>query len=582
MTIQNQLSVKEINEVLRTIDPEKDIVAIECKHAVYTQHQRGEVSDMVTVKQLIHLKDGRKIPTLKFFKDYDRPFWITHKRHQNHKDKKEWEYADKLIKRECKHINLRHAVTQALGYGNPRGQLKTIARSPFLYGVDITTPTLIKESYQRRWPDTFTPNTVAVIDSETDVLYDLDARNPILLTLTFGNRVLVTVAKDWIKDTPDYINRLNECVQKNLKDDFEKRQIKMDVIICDNAAEMVIKVIEACHAWQPDFVTFWNMDFDMTVMLNVLERADVNLAELFSDSRVPKDYRYFNYRRGPSMKVKADGTVENLSPYDRWHVVEFPASFQFVDAMCVYRQIRKAKGKASSYSLGYTLDTNLDRNKLYFDVVNVKGVKDGSLEWHAIMQREYKIEYSVYNIFDCIGVELLDEKTRDLQTQISVLSGYSEYGVFSSNPKRTSDKLHFFCLGIGKVAGCVSDQMADELDKLIQGKEDWITTLPTHSVVANGICLLKELPNVRSLIRMYVSDADIESTYPNGEIAMNLSKETTMGEMCRVQGVTPARHRILGVNLTGGPVNSIEIMTEITGLPSQFKMLELYQQRRQG
>lgn len=481
--IQDHLSVSEINDILRNLKPD-DIAALECKHAVYTQSQSGADSDMVTVKQLIHLKDGRKIPSLKFFKDYERPFWITHKRYQNHKDKKEWEYKDKLIERKCKQLNLRQSVCQALGYGNPRGQMKTIARSPFLYGVDITTPTLIKESYQRQWPNTFTPNTVAVIDSETDVLYDLDAKNPILLTLTYRNRVLVTVLKDWIKDTPDFTNRLDQCINKHLKDDFEARGIKMDVVVCDNAAEMVVKIIEACHVWQPDFVTFWNMDFDMTVMLNVLEKADVNLAELFSDPRVPKDYRYFNYRRGPSMKVKANGNVENLASYDRWHVVEFPASFQFVDAMCVYRQIRKAKGKAPSYSLNYTLDTNLNRSKLYFDI-DVKGVQDGSLEWHAVMQREYKIEYTAYNIFDCIGVELLDEKTRDLQTQISVLSGYSEYGVFSSNPKRTSDKLHFFCLGVGKVAGCVSDQMADELDKLVVDKDDWIDS----SVVSVTHCM---------------------------------------------------------------------------------------------
>ncbi len=578
--IQDHLSVAEINDVLRGLDP-KDVTAIECKHAVYTQSQSGKDSDMVTVKQLIHLKDGRKIPSLKFFKDYERPFWITRKNFQNHKDKKEWEYSDKLIERKCKHINLRQSVCQALGYGNPRGQMKTIARSPFLYGVDITTPTLIKESYQRRWPNTFTPNTVGVVDSETDVQYDPDAKNPILLSLTYRQRVLMTVLKDWVKDTPDFEARLNDCIDKHLKADFEDRKIKkVEVVMCDSAAEMVIKIIEACHAWQPDFVTFWNMDFDMTVMLNVLEKADVNLAELFSDPRVPKDYRYFRYKRGPSMKVKADGTVENLSPYDRWHVVEFPASFQFVDAMCVYRQIRKAKGKAPSYSLGYTLDTNLNRNKLYFDVVDVKGVKDGSLEWHVIMQREFKIEYAVYNIFDCIGVELLDEKTRDLQTQISVLSGYSEYGVFSSNPKRTSDKLHFFCLGIGKVAGCVSDQMADELDKLVVSKDDWIVTLPTHQVEANGICLLKELPEVRSLIRMYVSDADIESTYPNGEIAMNLSKETTMGEMCKIKGISPTRLRIVGVNLTGGPSNAIEILREVTGLPTQLEMLEIYKKRK--
>lgn len=577
--IQDHLTVDEINEIVKGLRPD-DIVGMECKHAVYTVSNKTEGSDLVTVKQLIHLKDGRKIPTLKFFRDYERPFWITQPRHQNHTDKKEWEYKDKLIERTTRQCNLRESICRALGYGNPKGQLKTLARSPYLYGVDITTPTLIKAKYQQTWPDLFTPNTVAVIDSETDVVNG-SGTDPILLTITFRDRVLVTVDKNWIKDVPNFVERVHEACAKHLKEDFEARKIKMDIVICDTHVEMIKRVIEACHQWQPDFVTFWNMDYDMTVMLNCLEKENVDMAELFSDKRVPPEYRYFNYRRGPTMKVKADGSIENLASYDRWNVVEFPASFQFIDAMCVYRQIRKASGKAPSYSLDYTLRTNLEgRHKLYFEIDD-KNVPEGGIEWHVIMQMRYKVEYTVYNIFDCIGVELLDEKTRDLQTQISVLSGYSEYSIFTSNPKRTSDKLHFFCLNIGKVASCVSDQMANELDKLVLSKEDWIVTLPTHSVDANGLKILEEVPEIQSLIRMYVSDADIESTYPNGEIVMNLSKETTMMEMCKVEGISKSRQRLLGVNLTGGPSNAVEIMTEVAKLPGPDQMLELYMQRRQ-
>ncbi len=101
-------------------------------------------------------------------------------------------------------------------------------------------------------------------------------------------------------------------------------------------------------------------------------------------------------------------------------------------------------------------------------------------------------------------------------------------------------------------------------------------TLPTHSVERNGICMVKDLPTVRSFVRRYTSDADIGSTYPNGEIIMNLSKMTTMYEVCRIAGVTPSKQRLVGVNLTGGPVNSIEIMTEVMKAPDPFELLELF------
>lgn len=102
-------------------------------------------------------------------------------------------------------------------------------------------------------------------------------------------------------------------------------------------------------------------------------------------------------------------------------------------------------------------------------------------------------------------------------------------------------------------------------------------TLPTHNVVPNGVYLIKELPNVRSGVRKAVSDADIGSTYPNGEILMNLSKMTTMMELCRVDGVLPSNQRLLGVNLTGGPVNAIEIMTSALKAPNSFDLLEAFQ-----
>jgi hypothetical protein len=567
------MTPKEINDIIRTLKPE-DIAGLECKHAVYTRSSQNPRSDMVTVKEIIHTKDGRKLPRLRAFKDYERPFWITTKQHQTYKGKKEWEYEKKLQKYMTKQCTMNQAICAAQGYGNPNTQLKILARNPYLFGCDISTPTLIKALYQQKSDNLFTPNTVAVIDSETDMVKG-DGKDPIILTVTFKDKVFITVREDWIAGIAMPKETILKAMHQHLSKYIEERNITFEILITPSMSDMCVKVIEKCHEWQPDFVTFWNMDFDMTVMLDVLQANGVNLADLFSDPRVEPDYRYFNYRRGPSVKQKADGTIENLASYDRWHVVEHPASFQFIDAMCVYRQIRKAKGKEPSYSLDYTLKKQLNLGKLYFDTGESEA-KEGSVEWHVEMQLNFKIPYVVYNVFDCIGVELLDEKTRDLQTQVSVLSGYSEYGVFHSNPKRTSDKLHFFCLNIGKVAGTVSDTMSDENDPFLLGPEEWIVTLPTHLVENNGLPLLEELPEVRSSVRKYVSDADITSTYPNGEIIMNLSKETTMMELGRIQGITGSRQRLIGINLTGGPANAIEILHEVVKAPTPVEMLELY------
>lgn len=57
---------------------------------------------------------------------------------------------------------------------------------------------------------------------------------------------------------------------------------------------------------------------------------------------------------------------------------------------------------------------------------------------------------------------------------------------------------------------------------------------------------------------------------------MNLSKETTMMELARIKGMTGDRQRLVGINLTGGPANAIEIMSEVLKVPGPIEMLELY------
>ena len=559
---------------MQPLDKEK-IKAIECKHVAYTRSAYGNKSDMLTIKEIVHMTDGTQTIRLSFKENYKRPFWMTKKIYQKKQQKKEWEYLNKLDRYESKQIDLCESIVRIQGFGNPKSNLKMLARSPYLYGADISPQALVKAAYQHRWPNTFTPNTVAVIDSETDVVNG-KGDVIILLTITMKNKAFIAVNENWLSNTANRQEEILNALNTHLRDDIEKRKIEFEIFFTDRPGEMVEKVMAKAHEWKPDFVTFWNIDYDMTVMIEALENEGYDLPTVFSDPAVPVEYRHFRYKRGPKIKVKADGTAENLASYDQWHVVECPASFFMIDSMCVFRQIRRAKGKFPSYSLDYTLETNLKRNKLYFNIGDLG--KPGSIEWHVQMQMHHKVAYLVYNVFDCIGVELLDEKTRDLQTQISILSGFSEYEVFNSNPKRTSNDLHFFCLKNGKVAGTVSDQMVDELDECLLSLQDWIVTLPTHLVENNGIPLLRELPNVRSTVRKYVSDADITSTYPNGEIIMNLSKETTMMELGRIKGVTTSAQRLVGVNLTGGPVNAIEIMEEVMRAPTSWDLLDAFMQ----
>lgn len=557
-----------------TMDEVEDV---ECKHATYTQDGQG--NDLLTLKVVYHLKDGRDVPAVEFIENFKRSFYLTLPQYQNHKDKKEWEEARFVREYKTTQSNLQDSIIRAQGFGRP-GQLRHLARNQYLYGCDIGTPALVKKRYQDRWPNGFRPNSVCVLDTETDMLAGDDSI--IICSITMKNRALITIRGDYAAGIGGDVRAkiIEHCrARPEIARVLKERKVSLDIRVYGTDTEMVVACIEELHKWQPDFVTFWNMDFDMSRMLEALQIrggfTNEDLANLFSDPRVPPQYRKFNYRRDNPMKRKDDGSYENKANYDMWNVVETPASFWFICSMCTYRRIRLAAGKQASYSLEYTSQKHLKHGKVYDDLPNVTA-RDGTGQWHIQMQRFQKVPYIVYNLFDDIVVEQLDEKVLDLNTQISILSKMSSYDIFHSNPRKTADDLHFFVQTVGHVVGSCSDKMVDDNDALLAGKEGWIMAFPCHTIEDNGLPMFKELPNVRSMVRMFVSDADIVSTYPNGERIMNLSKSTTMAELCRIKGISLSKQQLLGVNLTGGPVNAVKILHETCGLPSAREMLELY------
>lgn len=574
----------EAKEILRTLKKE-EIKAIECKSVFYSEHiERDEESDLLTVKELVHLHDGRILPNIRFIKDYERPFWLVKDHLKTYKDKREWISKDDVIQYKSTQIRLRKSICHHRGWGDPRQRLQVIARDQYLFGCDIQTPALIKRGYQKRWPDLFTPNRVCALDSETDMLEIEGDKVPIMLSITMKEKAFFGYLNRINKKVPEYEAKLHvKFKEVAAKDpDVAKRNITLTSKGYDTPGQLVAGVIAELHKWQPDLVAIFNINFDMTVMIDALQKEHYHLPDVFCDPSVPAAYRYFHYRRDNPVKMKSNGKPFNKDWYDMWNYIDAPAGFFWVDTCCVYRYIRVAQGKEAKYSLEYILNKNLGESKLYLECEGVDA-PPSTAEWHMQMQANALVEYGVYNLYDVIRLEQLDEKTLDLCNQISLLSGYSDYQIFNSTPKKTSDKLHFYCLEeTNEVIGSVSDQMVDELDRYVIEKNGYIKTLPAYSVTNDGLELFKDtLPGLRSLIYRYVSDADIASTYPNGQIILNLSKDTTALELCKIRGVSTEEQILLGVNLTGGKVNSIEIMTTIGRLPTLRDMLDIYDQSKQ-
>jgi hypothetical protein len=100
--------------------------------------------------------------------------------------------------------------------------------------------------------------------------------------------------------------------------------------------------------------------------------------------------------------------------------------------------------------------------------------------------------------------------------------------------------------------------------------------LQSYLVEDNGICLVKENPNLRTNIRIGAVDLDVAGSYPNTGVAANISKETTKKELSSVAGVDENTKRMCTINLSAGHVNAVEICTNLLGMPSLDQMLEAF------
>lgn len=475
----------------------------EFKHGTYVTAKDGSFDDALFIKEYITHPDGRREPNLFMVENFKRPFWITREMYRNHKDKKFSEDIKKLQRFSSTQINLTREIARALGRTPSRNSsLRQICRSPYVYGCDVTTPVLFKHQYMTRWPEYITDNTVAALDAETNMF--TDEGEPIMYSLTMKERAYIVIVRSFLEGITNPEERIQQALRKYLGDVVEERKIALEIDFAEQCGEATYKLIQKAHEWKPDILSIWNVNFDMKKIIWSLEKYGYDLADVFSDPSVPYKYRHFKYREGPSQKVTASGKFMALHPAEQWHTVETPASFYVLDAMCVYLKLRIAGGKEPSYALDYILQKHLGIRKLNFEEAD--HLKGGN--WHSFMQKNYPIEYCVYNLFDCISLEMLDEKTTDLSRMISSMSGPSEYDRFGSQPRRTCDDLHFECLEKGQVIATTSDQMEDENDKYTPHLRNWIVTLPSHLVDDNGVQAVAELPNQRTTLRAHVADLD--------------------------------------------------------------------------
>ena len=478
-------------------------VGIECRFATYVKPPEAGLPDLHLVKEQVHKADGTVVPVVKPVYNYERPYWIVKKGYRNFEQPKEWIEKERVNEFHSTQGDLLFKAASSLGKPYFKKSIKDLAaESPYLFGIDIKSTAVIKNDYMVKYPDLKTEYSVGVFDTETDVIHGTE--EIIMATFSFGKICFTAVQKSFFKGVANPEQEVLEKTNKYLEQYITARGIKPVLVIVDSEIDVLIETFKVIHEAKPDFLSIWNMKFDIGKILEACDRANFPVEHLMCDPSVPNEYRSFKFILGPNQKKTASGLVMPIKPAAQWHTVKCPASFYVIDAMCAYKHTRMGEQEKKSYSLDFILGEELNLSKLKFEEAD----EYAGLAWHVFMQTYYKVEYAVYNIFDCIGVELLDEKTKDLQLVISTQSRASEYTIYNSQPRRLVDDFYFFCRDRGYILGSCSNEMVHELDAYVVGMIGHIVTLPSHQTVDNGVRAIKELPDVRTYIRRHVADLD--------------------------------------------------------------------------
>lgn len=551
-----------------TVEPQ-DILAIECVHASYSKARWGKPKDAVIVKEIIHTKDGRRVPNLRIIENFERSFGITKEAHRTHKDKRPYEEIQHLNLFKCTQHELQDRVARAQGQPGKKGRLRQLARDPYLYGVDIKTPVLVKRAYRDKFKLAPTPASVAVYDIETNM--NSPEEEIIMASMTMKERVRTRITLDWVpvEMRETFVADVKKRCRELIGDVMDARGItedNLDIQFAQAPAGCVVECFEAAHMWQPDYVNIFNMKFDIPKSLEALDHAGINYDSVFSDPRVPKEFRNFKWNLGPDKKVKkndGEDTVVPIGPIDQWHTCDTQASFIIADSMLLYKRIRVASANDPSYSLDYLLNKHGLKGKLKF----VEADEYEGRAWHEFMQANYPIEYTVYNIYDCLATESLDEATGDIRYTLPALLKSSEYYNYDSQPTMVADDYHFFLLKHKKMLASTSDKMITDVDGFSPGLRGWINTLHAYLGPEPDSDVVKDIPGHSIPIYTHTSDVDVVSTYPTLQGVLNIEANTTQTELSSVDGYDRDTYRQVGIDLSGGVNNGAAIAQTILGLP---------------
>ena len=527
-------------------------------------------------------KEGlTKETKMRIVKDTTVEYFITKEGLQNQNVKKQTCSINEVDGYTCRQKDLAYEIGRRLkipGY-NPLAEL---SKSYYLYGADISAEFLLRMKYNKNsmedakklnLPESLPYSLLkrGALDIETSVLGNYKLGNTQLIgdeinLISFVDddfNVYCSIFKPFLqgKTEEDVINHVNKVFTGVTKEDnkIDKYGIKFNYFIHDSELECIKWIFKKIHEVGLDFISVWNMGFDIPGIMNRIAYHGEQVENIFCHPKIPKNYRVCKYKKGK--------TRDSEHFAEKWDWLSCTSISQFYDSMGLFARLKKVDGHENSYRLGYITDKYIGENKLFAEEEST---------FH-VMETERFLDFIAYNIWDAVLLVILEKKMNHVHNLFG-LSQDNPFSIFNKNTVKGKNLYYKYCRENDEVLCTVvgnaydTDNDVDELPALGGA------VLNPNLAINTGVDFLKDSKRL-SKVHKKNKDIDAEGMYPSISQVINDSRDTVLYTLLAINN-DPNKVEDFTTNYIDTKENSVYLMNEYFNLPNYEEMLKEYEKRK--
>lgn len=458
--------------------------------------------------------------------------------------------------------------------GGGYARYQTLINDPNVFGADINQDVLIKQGYYNQYKAISDKYKVGGLDIETNMIADriygpIGCMDEIIIVnyvtsdMTIYSGVLkqfihkhdrlkiITAIEVALRDTRGKLNDKARAI-------FDKFEPNLVFEVFDTEKELIEWTFKNVHNDRPDYVSIWNLDFDVPRFIKRMEANDMEPKDYFCHPEVPKEYRFCKYRRDDNPNLQ--------HPSHAWHVLSCTGPTWWIDGMCLYSRLRKHFGVEDSYKLDAICQKLLGSGKL--------GFEGGG--GHVDMQTKFPVEYCAYGVIDSVLLILLEELNNDI-TQMHMLLAYSDIPSFAQQTVQLANRFYDYCKQrklvpasqVGKVMMKTDDEIVNVGGNVLEPGLAWRTGM-------NRLRELQDLPGATSKLNYMVLDLDVTSEYPSISRAMNICKDTKIITLLGIEGHDKSQIVDFCGHFLATKENSVYLCNKYFDLPDYQEMADMF------